>query len=107
MAPAGIASVKAAKREGTWSLLDEVESLVVPEDLARAGRAPFGFEFRAAGAVRAAPCARVDPQREAARDARRAGRGNGAPRRDGYRDDPVAAGFEAIMHAMRSGEPFR
>ena len=36
MAPAGIASVKAAKREGTWELLDEVESLVVPEDLARA-----------------------------------------------------------------------
>jgi Uncharacterized protein conserved in bacteria len=36
MAPAGVACVKAAKREGTWSMLDEVEGLVVPPDLARA-----------------------------------------------------------------------
>lgn len=36
MAPPGLARVRAAKREGSWTLLDEVESLVVPEDLARA-----------------------------------------------------------------------
>ncbi len=36
MLPAGIAAVEEAKRRGTWSLLDEVEDLVVPDDLAAA-----------------------------------------------------------------------
>ena len=36
MAAAGIARVREAKREGSWGLLDEVEDLVVPADLARA-----------------------------------------------------------------------
>lgn len=36
MRPAGIAAVEAAKADGSWALLDSVEALEVPEDLARA-----------------------------------------------------------------------
>jgi uncharacterized protein YdeI (YjbR/CyaY-like superfamily) len=36
MAPAGNACVRAAKRTGAWTVLDDVEALVVPPDLARA-----------------------------------------------------------------------
>jgi uncharacterized protein YdeI (YjbR/CyaY-like superfamily) len=36
MLPAGLAAVEEAKRSGTWSLLDDVEALVVPDDLASA-----------------------------------------------------------------------
>lgn len=31
--PAGLAKIEAAKRDGTWSKLDEVDALVVPDDL--------------------------------------------------------------------------
>ncbi|HSK97087.1 MAG TPA: YdeI/OmpD-associated family protein [Euzebyales bacterium] len=34
--PAGRAVVEAARRDGTWTLLDDVEDLVVPDDLAAA-----------------------------------------------------------------------
>ncbi len=34
MGPAGQAAIDAAKENGAWSLLDDVENLVVPEDLA-------------------------------------------------------------------------
>ncbi len=33
MMPAGLAKVEAAKKDGTWSKLDEVEALMVPDDL--------------------------------------------------------------------------
>ena len=33
MAPAGLAVIEEAKRLGTWTLLDDVEALVVPDDL--------------------------------------------------------------------------
>jgi uncharacterized protein YdeI (YjbR/CyaY-like superfamily) len=36
MLPAGLAVVEQAKRSGTWTLLDDVEDLVVPDDLAAA-----------------------------------------------------------------------
>jgi uncharacterized protein YdeI (YjbR/CyaY-like superfamily) len=36
MAPAGLATVERAKADGTWTALDEVEALVVPDDLAAA-----------------------------------------------------------------------
>lgn len=36
LAPAGVAAVELAKRNGAWSALDEVERLVVPDDLAAA-----------------------------------------------------------------------
>jgi uncharacterized protein YdeI (YjbR/CyaY-like superfamily) len=36
MLPAGLAAIEEAKRNGTWSLLDDVENLVVPDDLAEA-----------------------------------------------------------------------
>ena len=35
MGPAGQASIDAAVQNGTWSMLDDVENLVVPDDLAR------------------------------------------------------------------------
>ena len=36
MAPAGLAKVQAAKADGSWSKLDAVEALAVPDDLAAA-----------------------------------------------------------------------
>ena len=36
MLPAGLAAVEEAKRRGTWSMLDDVEALIVPPDLAMA-----------------------------------------------------------------------
>ena len=36
MAPAGISMIEAAKADGSWTLLDEVEKLTVPDDLAAA-----------------------------------------------------------------------
>lgn len=36
MAPAGLAKVKAAKRDGSWAALDTVEALEIPPDLAQA-----------------------------------------------------------------------
>lgn len=36
MTPAGREKIDAARRDGSWSYLDDVENLVVPEDLSRA-----------------------------------------------------------------------
>jgi uncharacterized protein YdeI (YjbR/CyaY-like superfamily) len=36
MLPAGLAAVEEAKRSGMWTLLDDVEDLIVPDDLAAA-----------------------------------------------------------------------
>ena len=36
MQPAGLAKIAAAKRDGSWTLLDGVEALAVPEDLRKA-----------------------------------------------------------------------
>ncbi|MGZ4398935.1 MAG: YdeI/OmpD-associated family protein [Gaiellaceae bacterium] len=38
MRPAGLAAVETAKANGSWTVLDEVEDLVVPDDLAAALR---------------------------------------------------------------------
>jgi len=42
MAPAGLAAVAAAQEDGSWSLLDDVEALRVPPDLAAALAAHVG-----------------------------------------------------------------
>ena len=34
MRPAGLAAIEEAKRNGSWTLLDDVENLIVPDDLA-------------------------------------------------------------------------
>ena len=36
MLPAGLAAIEEAKRNGMWTLLDDVEDLIVPDDLAAA-----------------------------------------------------------------------
>lgn len=36
MAPAGLASIELAKENGSWNVLNEVEELIVPKDLAKA-----------------------------------------------------------------------
>ena len=36
MTPAGMAVIEAAKADGSWTMLDDVENLVVPDDLAAA-----------------------------------------------------------------------
>jgi uncharacterized protein YdeI (YjbR/CyaY-like superfamily) len=38
MLPAGLAAIDEAKRSGMWTLLDDVENLIVPDDLAAALR---------------------------------------------------------------------
>ena len=35
MTPAGLAPIEAARRDGSWDLLEDVENLVIPEELAR------------------------------------------------------------------------
>ena len=49
MAPAGLAAIERAKANGAWSLLDEVEQGVVPDDLAAAlaARPPAADHFAA------------------------------------------------------------
>ena len=49
MAPAGLAKVEAAKADGSWSALDEIENLVVPDDLRAAldARPPAAEHFDA------------------------------------------------------------
>ncbi len=42
MAQAGLEAIEIAKENGSWTLLDEVEELIVPEDLALALRAKAG-----------------------------------------------------------------
>ena len=36
MAPAGMAKVKAAKRDGSWNVLEAIDALEIPPDLAEA-----------------------------------------------------------------------
>lgn len=36
MLPAGLAAIEESRRRGTWSLLDDVEDLLVPDDLTAA-----------------------------------------------------------------------
>ena len=36
MLPAGLTAIDAAKRNGSWTMLDDIENLVVPDDLAAA-----------------------------------------------------------------------
>jgi uncharacterized protein YdeI (YjbR/CyaY-like superfamily) len=36
MAPTGLAAIEVAKANGSWSALDDVEDMIVPDDLARA-----------------------------------------------------------------------
>ncbi|MDO7875669.1 YdeI/OmpD-associated family protein [Hymenobacter sp. ASUV-10] len=46
MAPAGLASIEKAKQNGSWTLLDEVEELIIPADLARAfGQHPAAASY--------------------------------------------------------------
>jgi uncharacterized protein YdeI (YjbR/CyaY-like superfamily) len=46
MLPAGLAAIDEAKRTGMWSLLDDVEDLIVPDDLAAALQGwPPGREY--------------------------------------------------------------
>ena len=49
MAPAGLAVIEAARANGTWEILDSVERLEVPEDLAAAlaSRPPAATNFAA------------------------------------------------------------
>ena len=49
MAPAGLAAIERAKANGSWTLLDEVEQGIVPDDLAKAlaERPPAAASFEA------------------------------------------------------------
>ena len=47
MAPAGLAKIAAAKRDGSWTLLDSVEDLEVPDDLRKALGAAGVRKFQA------------------------------------------------------------
>jgi uncharacterized protein YdeI (YjbR/CyaY-like superfamily) len=51
MTPAGMAPIEAAKADGSWTLLDEVDALVIPADLAAA----LGADPAAAHAFEALP----------------------------------------------------
>lgn len=74
MTPAGLDAVDAAKADGSWTLLDDVEALVVPDDLARALRAEpgaaAGFETRTESQRKLALYWIASAKREATRAAR-------------------------------------
>jgi uncharacterized protein YdeI (YjbR/CyaY-like superfamily) len=42
MTPAGMASIETAKRNGSWTILDEVEKLTIPQDLEKAFKTKKG-----------------------------------------------------------------
>ena len=91
MAPAGHAVIEAAKADGSWTLLDDVENLVVPDDLAAAFAAhPPAREHWDAFPRSVAPRdPGVDRAGQTGRDAgqaHRGGRGEGA----GERARPLA-----------------
>jgi uncharacterized protein YdeI (YjbR/CyaY-like superfamily) len=74
MAPAGRALVDAAKADGSWTMLDDVEDLVVPPDLATAFDAHPGAREHWDGFSRSARRAMLVWLVEAKRPATRAGR---------------------------------
>jgi uncharacterized protein YdeI (YjbR/CyaY-like superfamily) len=94
VAPAGLAAIEAAKADGSWSRLDHIDALVVPDDLAAAldARPPaaehFGgfppstrrgiLEWIAAAKTETTRVKRID---QTARLARRNERANQWPRR--------------------------
>ena len=86
MAPAGRAAVEAARKDGTWTALDEVEDLVEPATCARRltpsrGRARSGTRSRA----RRSGDPRVDPVRQAAETRRKRVEETAALAADGVR----------------------
>jgi uncharacterized protein YdeI (YjbR/CyaY-like superfamily) len=42
MTPAGLASIEVAKQNGSWTILDQVEELVIPDDLEKAFKSKKG-----------------------------------------------------------------
>ena len=86
MLPAGLAAIEEAKRNGTWTLLDDVENLVVPDDLAAALAAhpPAREHWDAFSRSRRRATPRMDHPGQATGDAgepdRRGGRERGSQR---------------------------
>ena len=102
MAPAGLAAIERAKANGSWEILDSVERLEVPEDLAAAlERPPAGRrQLRRVPAVGAQDDARLGRARAAAGDARGADRGDrrgGRPQRTG----PAMRHDDKLWYATR------
>ncbi|WP_454049765.1 YdeI/OmpD-associated family protein [Cellulomonas sp. Marseille-Q8402] len=88
MQPAGAAAVAAARADGSWTLLDDVEALVVPEDLAAALDALPGARAHWDSSSRSARTAVLRRLVDARRDATRAARVAEAARQaaEGARD---------------------
>jgi uncharacterized protein YdeI (YjbR/CyaY-like superfamily) len=74
MAPAGLAKVEAARADGSWSALDDVENLVVPDDLAAAFVRYPGSDERWEAFPRSARRALLEWVQNAKRDETRAKR---------------------------------
>lgn len=47
MQPPGLAKIEAAKADGSWSFLDDVDNMVLPQDLAKAFQGPARKNFDA------------------------------------------------------------
>jgi len=78
MAPAGAALIEEAKQDGSWTLLDDVENLVVPDDLAAALDAHPGARERWDGLSRSVRRAALEQIVQAKRPETRARRVAGA-----------------------------
>jgi uncharacterized protein YdeI (YjbR/CyaY-like superfamily) len=74
MQPAGAAAVAAARADGSWTLLDDIEALVVPDDLAAALAALPGARAHWDGFSRSARMMVLRWVADARRDATRAAR---------------------------------
>ena len=102
MAPAGQAAIDTAKANGAWELLDAVEDLVVPPDLATAFGAPWlGGGVGVLPAVDQARPPRVDRAGEAAGDPRQAGAGDRREGGAGRAGQPVDGHEEGVTSAGR------
>ena len=95
MTPAGLALIEEAKRDGSWTLLDDVENLVVPDDLAAALEAHPGAGERGTRALPLGAPGRAGADRpgQAPRDPGQAGRRVRPCHRPGRAARPVAARF--------------
>ncbi len=101
--PAGLAAIDAAKADGSWSKLDHVDALAVPDDLAVGPRRVPGrpSQLRRVPTVDASRHPRMDPPGEDRTHPVEAHRRDRPPRRRQHPRQPVAGGTSTASSRNR------
>ena len=109
MLPAGLAAVEEAKRRGTWTMLDDVEALVVPPDLAAAldDHAASPRELGGLQPLDPAPDPGLDRPGEASRDTCRADRRDRDARRPQREGEPAPPNGLSVAPKLVDAAPRR